>query len=80
MILGLFKQFLMVCINFSPALQGMGGWKKGRGGWDGGGEDPELPTDGPDNTTRPKGHHSVEFQADNTSRHAQRVSHGFTRL
>ena len=29
---------------------------------------PELPTDGPDHTTRPKGHHSgprVEFQADN---------------
>ena len=30
----------------------------------------ELPTDGPDHTTRPKGHHSgqarVEFQADNT--------------
>ena len=27
---------------------------------------PELPTDGPDHATRPKGHHSVEFQADNT--------------
>ena len=24
-----------------------------------------MPTDGPDHTTRPKGHHSGEFQADN---------------
>ena len=25
----------------------------------------QLPTEGPDHTTRPKGYHSVEFQADN---------------
>ena len=25
----------------------------------------QLPTNGPDHTTGPKGHHSVEFQADN---------------
>ena len=46
----------------------------GRGGGEGGGKNPQvktrgdqLHTDGPDHTTRPKGHHrsGVEFQADN---------------
>ena len=48
----------------------MGGWEAGRGkkGWGVEREEakapqvktrgPELPTDGPDHTTRPKGHHS----------------------
>ena len=54
--------FSKVCINFSPMLQG--------GGWVGGREEakaphvktrgPELPTDGPDDATRPKGHHSCQ--------------------
>ena len=53
--------FSKVCINFSPELLGVGGWKAGR-------EEAkapqvktqgiELPTDGPDHTTRPKGDHS----------------------
>ena len=53
--------FSKVCINFSPVSLGVGGWEVGweeakapqvntRG--------PELATDGPDHTTRPKGHHS----------------------
>ena len=56
-----------MCINFSPALQ------VGGEGWVGAGvgvgkeeakapqvktRGPQLPTDGPDHTTRPKGHHS----------------------
>ena len=58
--------FSKVCINFSPVLQG-GGRVGGEGGADGegGGKNPQvktrgdqLPTDGPDHTTRPKGHHS----------------------
>ena len=55
--------FSKVCINFSPVLQG--GGRVGRGGGEGGGKKPQvktrgdqLPTDGPDHTTRPKGHHS----------------------
>ena len=54
-----------MCINFSPVLQGGGGWEEKRGGGEGGGKKPQvktrgdqLPTDGPDHTTRPKGHHS----------------------
>ena len=51
-------------------LRGGGGWEEregrvGRGGGEGGGKNPQvktrgdqLPTDGPDHTTRPKGHHS----------------------
>ena len=57
--------FSKLCINFSPVLQG-GGWVGGEGGEGrGGGKNPQvktrgdqLPTDGPDHTTRPKGHHS----------------------
>ena len=55
--------FSKVCINFSPVLQR--GGRVGRGGGEGGGKNPQvktrgdqLPTDGPDHTTRPKGHHS----------------------
>ena len=52
------------------AQKGVGGWEEregqvGRGGGEGGGKTPQvktqgdqLPTDGPDHTTRPKGHHS----------------------
>ena len=47
----------------------------------------QLPSDGPDHSTRPKGHHSgqrVELQAGYTqlacSTGAKCVSHGFTRL
>ena len=60
----------MVHFNFSPELQG-GGWVGGGEGakrWGVGREEakapqvktrgPELLTDGPDHTTRPKGHHS----------------------
>ena len=63
--------FSKVCINFSPDLLG-GVWVGGGGGVGRGGEvgreetkapqvntrGPELPTDSPDHTTRPKGHHS----------------------
>ena len=58
--------FSKVCINFSPVLQG-GGRVGGEGGAGGevGRKKPQvktrgdqLPTDGPDHTTRPKGHHS----------------------
>ena len=64
--------FSKVCINFSLALQ-EGGWVGGRRGGVGewvrvgwrrlhfpqvNTRGPELPTDGPDHTTRPKGHHS----------------------
>ena len=56
--------FSKVCINFSPVLLG-GGWVVGGKGW--GWEEAkapqvntrgQLPTDGPDHTTKPKGHHS----------------------
>ena len=62
--------FSKVCTNFSPELLGggrVGGGEGGRGGGVGWEEakalqvktrGPELPTDGPDHTTRPKGHHS----------------------
>ena len=58
--------FSKVCINFSPVLQGGGqvGGEEGAGG-EGGGKKSQvktrgdqLPTDGPDHITRPKGHHS----------------------
>ena len=62
--------FLKVCINFSPELQG-NGRVGGREGWVGKGvgreeENPpqvktqsdQLLTDGPDDATRLKGHHS----------------------
>ena len=58
--------FSKVCINFSPVLQG--GWQEGGGEGRVGREEEkppqvkaqgdQLPTDGPDHTTRPKGHHS----------------------
>ena len=66
--------FSQVCINFGPVLQGggwaEGGEKRvGVGGEGGGGErggksfqvktqGHQLPSDGPDHSTRPKGHHS----------------------
>ena len=62
--------FSQVCINFGPVLQG-GGWMGGREGRvgvrgrEGGGKSfqvktrgHQLPPDGPDHSTRPKGHHS----------------------
>ena len=64
LILGLFRRFFSkVCINFSPVLRG-GGWEEGEEGKEE--EKPpqvktrgdQLPTDGPDHTIRPKGHHS----------------------
>ena len=60
--------FSQVCINLSPALQGggcVGGRRVGVGGGEGGGKTPQVKTrghqsssDGPDYSTRPKGHHS----------------------
>ena len=57
--------FSKVCINFSPVLRGGGRVGGGEGGV--GREEvkapqvktrgDQLPTDGPDRTTRPKGHH-----------------------
>ena len=58
--------FSQVC-NFSPALQGVVGGRWGGAGRDGegGGKSPQVktrghqsPSDGPDHSTRPKGHHS----------------------
>ena len=54
-----------MCINLAQCYEGVGG----REGGEGGGREEEkppqvktrgdqLPTDGPDHTTRPKGHHS----------------------
>ena len=62
--------FSQVCINLSPALQesgwvGGGEGRVGVGGGEGGGKTPlvktwghQSPSDGPDHSTRPKGHHS----------------------
>ena len=61
--------FSRMCINLGPELQG-GGWEGGGEGWgwgggEGGGKTPQVktrghqsPPDGPDHSTRPKGHHS----------------------
>ena len=62
--------FSQVCINLGPALQ-EGGWVGGGEGWvgvegwEGGGKTPQVktrghqsPPDGPEHSTRPKGHHS----------------------
>ena len=62
--------FLQVCINFGPELQG-GGWVGGGKGQVGVGDGEEggkscqvkirghqLPPDGPDHSSKPKGHHS----------------------
>ena len=70
LILGLFRQFLKVCINFGPVLQvgWVGGRREGQvrvGGGEEGGKKPQVktqghqsPLDGPDHSIRPKGHHS----------------------
>ena len=70
LILGLFRRFFRRCASILAQCY-EGGWVGGRrGGWGGGvGREEEkppqvktrgdqLPTDGPDHTTRPKGHHS----------------------
>ena len=62
--------FSQACINFDPVLQ-EGGWVGGRegevrvGGGEGDGKNSEVktrghksPSDGPDHSTRLKGHHS----------------------
>ena len=73
LILGFLMIFSKVCINFSPALQG-GGWVGGRrgvvGGWGVEREEAkapqvrtqgdQLPTDGSDDATRLKEHHSCQ--------------------
>ena len=71
LILGLFRRFFRRCASIlAQCYKGVGGWEEregrvGRGGGEGGGKNPQvktrgdqLPTDGPDHTTRPKGHHS----------------------
>ncbi len=71
LILGLFRRFFRRCASIlAQCYEGVGGREEGRGGWGGGvGREEEkppqvktrgdqLPTDGPDHTTRPKGHHS----------------------
>ena len=58
--------FSKVCTNFSPVLRGGGRVGGGEGGVGREEEKPlqvktrgdQLPTDSPDHTTRPKGHHS----------------------
>ena len=67
LILGLFRQFFRRCASIlAQCYKGVGGWeeREGRVGR-GGGKNPQvktrgdqLPTDGPDHTTRPKGHNS----------------------
>ena len=71
LILGLFRRFFQRCASIlAQCYKGVGRWEEregrvGRGGGEGGGKKPQvktrgnqLPTDGPDHTTRPKGHHS----------------------
>ena len=71
LISGLFRRFFRRCASIlAQCYKGVGGWEEregrvGRGGGGGGGKNPQvktrgdqLPTDGPDHTTRPKGHHS----------------------
>ena len=71
LISGLFRRFFRRCASISAqCYKGVGGWeeREGRGGegrWGGRWQNPQvktrgdqLPTDGPDHTTRPKGHHS----------------------
>ena len=71
LILGLFRRFFRRCVSIlAQCYKGMGGWEErerrvGRGVGEGGGKNPQvktrgdqLRTDGPDHTTRPKGHHS----------------------
>ena len=71
LILGLFRRFFRRCASIlAQCYEGVGGWEEGRVGWGGGvGREEEkppqvktrgdqLPTDGPDHPTRPKGHHS----------------------
>ena len=73
LILGLFRRFFRRCASIlAQCYEWVGGREEGRGwvGWEGGGEEEkeetpqvktrgdQLPTDGPDHTTRPKGHHS----------------------
>ena len=71
LILGLFRRFFRRCASIlAQCYEGVGGREEGRGGWGGGvGREEEkppqvktrgdqLPTDGPDHTTRPKRHHS----------------------
>ena len=74
LISGLFRRFFRRCASIlAQCYKGVGGWEGwaggrgggGRGGGEGGGKNPQaktrgdqLPTDGPDHTNRPKGHHS----------------------
>ena len=65
LILGLFRRFFRRCASIlAQCYEGVGGWEGGGVGREE--EKPpqvktrgdQLPTDGPDHTTRPKGHHS----------------------
>ena len=63
LILGLFRRFFRRCASILAQCYRVGG--EGGAGGEGGGKNPQvktrgdqLPTDGPDHTTRPKGHHS----------------------
>ena len=70
LILGLFRRFFHKCaLILAQHYKGVGGWeagKRGAGrGGEGGGKSPQVKTqghqshsDGPDHSTRPKGHHS----------------------
>ena len=71
LISGLFRRFFRRCASIlAQCYKGVGGWEEregrvARGGGKVGGKNPQvktrgdqLPTDGPDHTTRPKGHHS----------------------
>ena len=68
LISGLFRRFFRRCASIlAQCYEGVGGWEEGWGGGVGREEEKppqvktrgdQLPTDGPDHTTRPKGHHS----------------------
>ena len=71
LILGLFRRIFQRCASIlAQCYKGVGGWEEregwvGRGDGEGGDKKPQvktrgdqLPTDGPDHTTRLKGHHS----------------------
>ena len=69
LILGLFRRFFHRYASIlAQHYKGVGGRRVGVGGGEGGGKTPRLtwghqsPSDGPDHSTRPKGHHSSQGQ------------------
>ena len=92
LILGLFRRFFHRCASIlAQCYKGVSGQEAERSG-EGGGKsfqvktrDHQLHPDGPNHSTRPKGHHSgrgywLYIHPIGTIRRCQSVGHGFTRL